>query len=75
MINSKYEHFFYFDFTQELTDNSQIKCPECKEWSLATEWKHIPVYCNVCGDHPGILCPKCDELFDHVWDDEEFKVK
>lgn len=60
-------HFFYFDFSGTLTPQSKILCPECLEYSAAIEWKHWDAYCEICGDHAAIVCPKCDDFLDHVW--------
>jgi ribosomal protein S27E len=50
-----------------------VKCPECGETSPATEWEDTYVYCELCGDHAGIRCPKCSEAFEHVWGSDRFK--
>ena len=31
-------------------------------------------YCEDCGDHSALVCPKCDERFDHVWG-PTFRIK
>lgn len=67
-------NLWYFEFSEELTDESQILCEECGEWSLAKDWINLEIQCDICGDHPGIMCPKCDEVYDHVWSDE-FKAR
>jgi hypothetical protein len=54
-------------FTGALTDTSEVKCPECKEWSPLSEWREGTVGCEDCGDHATMECPRCDEGFDHVW--------
>lgn len=72
---NNYKHFFYFDFTQGLTADSLIKCPDCKEWISVWRWIHTEGHCEVCGDHPGLLCPLCHNFLDHIWDDETLEVK
>lgn len=44
-----------------------IRCSACGEWSHHGGWKEVDVYCEVCGEHAAIRCPKCGEDFDHVW--------
>jgi len=46
------------------------KCPECGETSPVEDWREIELGCGVCGTHDARQCPKCDEAYDHVWDDE-----
>lgn len=45
------------------------ECPECKEWSLQSEWIETEVPCEDCGSHAAIKCPKCDEDIDTVYFD------
>ena len=68
------ENFDMFEFSKELTDDSEIKCPMCGEWSKAVEWKDGLSYCEDCGDHCALTCPNCDDQYDHVWA-EEIEVK
>lgn len=46
----------------------KIKCPKCG-FVETDEEKFIDttVPCEDCGEHSGIQCPRCDELYDHVW--------
>lgn len=55
-------------------EGCEIQCPECNKWSNHKKWIETEVYCEACGSHSGIQCPKCDEVFDHVWS-PEFKVR
>lgn len=56
-----------WDFPVDPFEGCEIQCPECKEWSNHNDWIESSVYCELCGDHSAIQCPKCDERFDHVW--------
>jgi hypothetical protein len=53
-----------------LTADLMWKCPECGEKSPIEDWYETEVYCEMCGDHDARGCPKCDELYDHVWGEE-----
>lgn len=50
-----------------------VQCPDCKEISPAESWIDREPYCEDCGEHAGIQCPKCSSIFDHVWDGDKFK--
>jgi ribosomal protein S27E len=62
---------FMFDGT--VPEN--VKCPSCLETSPATEWEDTDIYCEDCGDHAAVRCPKCEEVFDTIsttsWDEAE----
>lgn len=73
-VDSNYEHFYYFDFTKELNGSSKLKCADCGKWVPVLDWVHIDNYCDICGDHPAIMCPECDNVLDYVWDDETIEV-
>ena len=45
-------------------------CPKCKEYLTINEWVDVDIFCDVCGEHPGVSCSKCHEYYDHVWADE-----
>jgi hypothetical protein len=47
-------------------------CPECHQKSPADEWRSTEVGCEDCGSHAAIECPKCEEVFDLIFRDEEF---
>ena len=56
-----------FDFDVEpTTEDSVVECPGCHEPSALREWVDTEVYCEDCGSHSAMGCPKCDEEFDHV---------
>lgn len=74
-FDSRYKNFYYFDFTEELTETSKLKCANCKKWIPFKDWQHIEMYCDICGDHAGLQCPECSEQYDHVWDDETIEVR
>lgn len=57
-------------------DASEIKCPKCLEWSSVSQWSDCEPPCDVCGEHAGVTCGRCNGWFDHVWDAEEmFEVR
>ena len=56
-----------WEFNPPLDGGCEIKCPECDEWSPPEEWKEGEVGCEDCGSHSAMVCPKCDERFDHVF--------
>lgn len=59
--------FFAWTFTpRKPTERDEIQCHECNAWSPATEWSETYVYCEACGDHDAIQCPRCDYPHDHV---------
>lgn len=63
-----------FNFEPEPKDGGDlVVCPECKEASPIRGWRESSVYCDVCGDHPALVCPECEEYIDSVW--TTFKVK
>lgn len=57
----------YWDFDSELKDDSIIQCPDCKEWKCISEWTESDMYCELCGEHPAVKCPDCDERFDLIF--------
>ena len=57
-----------WDFSEPLTPDSSVQCPECHEWSPIADWREGSVYCEICSEHTAIVCPKCLEQFD--WLDE-----
>ena len=69
MKYSEWNNFYCFEFSAELKPSSKIQCPECEKFSLATEWAHSEIGCELCGSHSAIVCPECDEHLDHVWTD------
>lgn len=48
-------------------------CPECKEKSPIEKWEGREPGCEDCGNHDGRECPKCGEIFDHVWGESEIE--
>jgi hypothetical protein len=55
-----------WDFTADPIDTSDIQCPGCQEWSPLAEWREGEAACDQCGSHAAMVCPKCNEHFDHV---------
>ena len=56
----------WWNFSKELEETSMIECPECKKLAPPRDWKEGEVGCEDCGTHSAIICPNCDEYFDHV---------
>jgi DNA-directed RNA polymerase subunit RPC12/RpoP len=66
----KIDDFLWFwKFNPEIEEGSEIKCNECGAWSPHVEWAETEVYCEDCGEHAAIECPKCGMSHDHVWSD------
>ena len=63
-----------WNFSEPLSPDSQVQCPECREWSPISDWREGSVYCEDCGEHTAIVCPACEERFDHVRNDVVFEV-
>lgn len=42
-------------------------CPECQEVSPIAEWRETEAYCEECGEHDARVCPRCEEVLEHVW--------
>ena len=54
-------------FTVAPTDDCDVRCRECGEFSPLTEWEEGSVDCECCGDHDAMVCPACGECEDHVY--------
>ena len=63
----KISDFDSFRIDPEPIEGCEIKCPECGEWSFHTEWRATEVYCEDCGTHEAMRCPKCQDDIDNVW--------
>lgn len=48
-------------------DRDEVVCSSCKEATALSEWLEGSVYCEDCGEHTAMVCPKCREPFDHVY--------
>ena len=59
----------FWDFTNPLTDASEVRCPECGQWFPLALWRDTEVGCEDCGEHSAMGCPDaaCDCRIDHVW--------
>jgi hypothetical protein len=66
LMNTINWKFWQFVPLQPPDDEVQIKCPICKEWSPCLDWREGEVGCEDCGSHATLICPKCEEGFDHV---------
>lgn len=66
--------FYSYKFSQPIIFPSSILCSECKEFSPFQEWREGEVWCEDCGEHSALICPKCEHHYDHVWA-KEFEVK
>lgn len=58
-----------YRFNPSLSEGDEIKCHECNEFSPHGDWIDTEVYCEDCGSHPAIKCPKCHAIEDYVWHD------
>jgi hypothetical protein len=56
----------YWDFDSPISDISTIECPECEESSALRSWTIGAIYCDLCGEHDAIWCPKCHQPIDSV---------
>lgn len=55
-----------------MTNNTKYtKCPWCKETTPDREWEDASFWCDRCGEHAGVECPKCGARFDLVYDNLE----
>ena len=61
-------------FTTELFNESIVICPDCKVPSPLSEWNEGEVYCEDCGSHAAMVCPRCEDRFDHVYQEKPFEV-
>ena len=51
----------------DVEPRAQWTCPECGETTPSDDWEEREAECEDCGAHDGRECPKCGEVFDHVW--------
>jgi len=58
-----------FSFDVKPKEGCEIHCPECNEWSSHYDWEESETYCDICGSHVAMVCPKCGEVFDSVFCD------
>jgi ribosomal protein S27E len=61
-----------FDFWDE--SDTVWLCPECGGESASKDWPETYVGCDLCGDHSARKCPSCGDVFDYVWDEENFAL-
>ena len=52
----------------------EIWCPTCQCWHPVLEWEDCWVYCELCGEHPGILCPEGKE-YDLIFNKMKWRYK
>lgn len=58
-----------------MSDNAIIwLCLVCEKTSPEDQWGEIDMPCEDCGDHPGVKCPQCEEVFDMIFDDHMIEV-
>lgn len=69
------EDLWCWKFDPEPTEGCEIQCPKCEKWTNHKEWVESEVGCEDCGSHTAMECPHCNELFDHIWQHEPFKIK
>jgi hypothetical protein len=58
--------FWLWEFDKELKEDCLIKCPECNKFNNHKLWTEGEAECDDCGSHAAIICPECDEYFDHI---------
>ncbi len=60
-------------FTAPISDESEVKCNECGEFSPLSDWTEGYVGCEDCGDHDAMRCPRveCEHCEDHVYSDRK----
>jgi hypothetical protein len=61
------DYFEFFNIKPELKEGDEIQCKDCEEWVSHNEWLSTVEYCETCGTHEAIKCPKCGGVFDMVW--------
>ena len=71
----KIDELLTWEFDQPPTEGCAIQCPECGKWTNHIYWIESEVGCEDCGSHAAMKCPHCDEEFDHVGQNEPFKVR
>lgn len=59
-----------WSFDGDVENDSIIECPRCGEATPLMEWHECDVPCDECGSHSAMVCPECEEAFDHVWGPE-----
>ncbi len=74
VINVELDALCVFSFDVKPKEGCEIHCPECGEWSSHHDWEEAELYCDICGGHIAMKCPKCDEVFDSVFC-EMFEVR
>lgn len=48
---------------------THYKCFYCKEITPKEDWKEGYIHCDLCNEHEGVICPKCDRVADNMWND------
>jgi hypothetical protein len=58
----------FWSFDPPLQAGSELLCPSCETWSLATDWKFGETAPDPTGKEPHvtIICPGCGVSFDYV---------
>ena len=59
----------WWEFTDEPTEGCELKCPTCGEFSAHTLWYESEIYCETCGEHVALSCPKCRGQIDMIYHD------
>lgn len=51
-----------------LNDDTLIQCNDCLEFSTIKTWmfQEDGMYCETCGSHDAVICPKCNEAHDYL---------
>ena len=50
----------------DLTEGDEIQCPECRQFSSHKDWNEGEIFCEECGEHFAVVCPKCNKAYDSV---------
>jgi len=69
-MDAKYANMM-FSFEPKATDDCEILCSECNQWSHIADWEECSTFCEACGDHYGIQCPRCGHAHDAVWNKDQ----
>jgi hypothetical protein len=64
-------------FTKKPADDSEVKCPECEIFSPLSEWTdgEGSKWCETCGYHNVMSCPKCGYEVEHINQNGQLEVR
>ena len=61
----------YLEDKPEKRPEIGMKCPACDGVFELRLWELGYLYCEDCGGHPAMKCPKCEEQQDLIFHDPE----